>query len=111
MTNNNDETDYPTPPPNPLFVTEGGRNPSAPTCPGCGKANDGYTGISHTELNMRPDEGSVSICAYCGTVSIFLADWSLRRPTGEELKDIMRDPLIRKLIRQMPVMLNRNRDK
>jgi len=111
MTKHDDETDYPTPPPNPLFVTEGGLNPSAPHCPSCGKVNDGYTGISHTELNMKPDEGSLSICAYCGTISIFRADWSLRAPTKDELAEAMADPLVRKLVRQMPIMFNRNRDK
>ena len=35
-----------------------------------------------------PDAGSLSICAYCGAVSVFTDDRLLREPSEEELEAI-----------------------
>lgn len=53
-------------------------------CRDCGKTLD-----STTPLNCPPEPpaGSVSICAYCGSLAIFDDDSLLREPTDAELAD------------------------
>jgi hypothetical protein len=41
-----------------------------PICPHCKADADGLTGLSDiTEMDRRPKDGSITICAYCSTVS------------------------------------------
>lgn len=65
-------------------------------CPFCGTRIDAATGLTGDKV---PDEGAVSICAYCTGVSVFTGDGlATRRPTREELVHIMADPVVRDAI-------------
>lgn len=55
-----------------------------PQCVGCGELLDGATGVGAN----RPRPGSVSVCLYCGHISVFANDLSLREPTSEEMHEI-----------------------
>lgn len=59
--------------------------PNGAACFACGYEMD-----AATPLNGRnaPKAGSVSICARCGEISMFVDDRLLREPTDEELADI-----------------------
>jgi hypothetical protein len=62
-----------------------------PQCLGCGELLDGATGVSNRN---RPKPGSISICIYCGHIAVFADDLSLRKPTGEEMREIAGNPTI-----------------
>lgn len=63
-------------------------------CPHCGVANDRHTGLEGT----APSEGAVAICWRCKELSIFLADGSQRKPSHEELVELMRNRRVRKAL-------------
>jgi hypothetical protein len=66
-------------------------------CPWCGKATDGIANAYGT--GAMPDEGSVTICLYCGKWAIlYFIDSGLtsRRPTADELSEMYDDPDVRK---------------
>lgn len=69
-------------------------------CPECNSKNDGYTNVSGTE--SAPDDGDVSICAYCGTISWFRVSPTgtikLERASEAETKMLMEDPYIRRAL-------------
>lgn len=59
-------------------------------CPNCEAVNDISTNAD--ELDMPPIDGALSICAYCGTLSIFYDNTTkLRIPTEQEMKEIEED--------------------
>lgn len=57
---------------------EQGQLPNKPTCPTCGQMVDGYTAIGDVD---EPDEGSFTVCFYCGTLCVFT-----QREFGLELR-------------------------
>lgn len=57
-------------------------------CPGCGAKLDAATS---TDGDYDPKPGSVSICAYCGSIAIFEDDMSLRPLTQEEIDELPDD--------------------
>lgn len=54
-------------------------------CKACGKPNDSATSIS---ADIKPTPGDVSICLYCGHVTVFDDDLTLREPTSKEMHEI-----------------------
>jgi len=68
-------------------------------CPECDSKNDGYTGVS--DSTAVPEDGDISICAYCGTISKFaIANdvVKLERASDEEMKHLMENPDIRRAL-------------
>lgn len=61
-------------------------------CPWCNVRHNATSGLSEGQKDPRdrkvPKPGSLSICGDCGRVSVFEADYFLRRPTAEEARDI-----------------------
>jgi len=58
-------------------------------CLACGKDLDGAMNVDDTR---GPQEGDVSICIYCGTLSVFTKDIDLRPMTFEEEYEVMSGP-------------------
>lgn len=54
-------------------------------CLGCGVKLDAATS---TDGDFDPQPGSISICAYCGSIAIFKDDMSLRPFTQEEIDEL-----------------------
>jgi hypothetical protein len=67
------------------------RRPGHQRCRACQAKLDGSLGSG------RPAAGDVSLCVYCGTLSIFTED-DLRAPTTDELVGLMADPEVRSAI-------------
>jgi len=66
-----------------------------PDCLRCGAELSAFTGV--TEDAIIPDNGSVSLCLYCGALAMFVVRdgiISLREPTDEERAELMQDQLI-----------------
>lgn len=58
------------------------------TCPFCGVGNDAQTGVGTN--SPQPDEGCVSICAYCGEIGFFgPGGKSIHKPTETEMSELM----------------------
>jgi hypothetical protein len=57
------------------------------TCTACGAANDA---ASHEQAT--PSSGDVSLCWYCGELTLFNEDLTQRAPTEEELAAIKENP-------------------
>jgi hypothetical protein len=64
-------------------------------CRSCGRENDGYTSACAL---AHPDPGSVSICWYCASVSIFTDELELRAPTDAEMTLMMQDEQIWRIV-------------
>jgi hypothetical protein len=60
-------------------------------CVSCGKLNDSATDPLE---EVQPIPGDVSICMYCGHISVFALDLTLREPDLEEARAIAADPEI-----------------
>jgi len=60
-------------------------------CLGCGAPNDA---TSPTHGGNKPSEGDVTVCMYCGHISVFNADLTLRNPNDEEAYAIAGDQRI-----------------
>ena len=70
-----------------------------PKCPHCGAPNDDFTPVGKAKM---PDADSVSVCLYCLGISIYTGEGLLtRKPTREELVDIMADESVIAAIRQL----------
>jgi len=54
-------------------------------CPVCGQV---LTAATSTGVNRKPRENDLSICIGCGMLLMFNADFSPRKLTDEELKDV-----------------------
>jgi DNA-directed RNA polymerase subunit RPC12/RpoP len=63
-------------------------------CLGCGAPNDA---ASDTIGGNKPSEGDVAVCMYCGHISVFNADLTLRNPNDEEMLAIAGDQRILKI--------------
>jgi hypothetical protein len=55
-------------------------------CPGCGEVLDGASGLNTDNL---PTPGAATICVYCGSPLLFDEGLQLRKPTAEELAELM----------------------
>jgi hypothetical protein len=51
--------------------------------------------------DATPQEGSISLCLACGALSLFQADLTLRKPTPEEIGEIMLDDDMRVMLLKM----------
>lgn len=67
-------------------------------CRRCGEKLDANTGV---EEGTRPEPGSVSICGYCGTLSLYDDGLRLRAPTPEERLELQRSPVWNVIARAM----------
>ena len=65
-------------------------------CLGCGAQNDAATETFGEEASP-PEGGDVTVCIYCGHISVFNADLTLRNPTDEEIHIIAGDERILKI--------------
>jgi hypothetical protein len=61
------------------------------TCTGCGHALTASSGVGNDDV---PDPGSVSICVYCGKMTVFDENLMLREPTEAERKEILEEPCV-----------------
>ena len=70
-------------------------------CPYCGRNND----LHDSDMpEATPDEGSVSLCWRCRQPSIFTLvgdELVLRKPTGEELAEILAHPVAKAALAAM----------
>lgn len=65
-------------------------------CPHCQKDLDAVTGPG------TPRKGDVTVCLYCVGISIATGDdMVLRKPTLEELAELMADPRLRLMVRSV----------
>lgn len=70
-----------------------------PRCRDCGETLDGYSALDDDD-SVSPDEGMVSLCAYCGCLSVFTGrGLEARPPTGAELALFARDRDVRRAVR------------
>jgi len=61
-------------------------------CPHCGAPN---TAVSEMHGRAsKPEPGHFSICLYCGVITVFDSDLSLRAPTEAELDEAMKSPIL-----------------
>lgn len=58
-----------------------GKIDGQPRCLGCNKINDGATCTGDT---ARPEEGDISVCAYCGAVTKYGAGCKTFEPITED---------------------------
>lgn len=63
-------------------------DPAPAVCRDCGKTMDACRALNSRE---RPTAGSVTVCFYCGEISVFEDDRHLREPTAEEMERIRAD--------------------
>jgi len=56
------------------------------TCPYCKKRLDGVAGV---DTDTLPEPEDVSICVVCGGVSVFAEQGCLRKPSLDELDEIL----------------------
>jgi hypothetical protein len=60
-------------------------------CPVCKHLLDAVTCTNGPE-STKPYPGNPSICMYCGEITVFADDLSMRKPTGAEMVEFMTDP-------------------
>jgi hypothetical protein len=60
-------------------------------CHNCGKKQNGATGIDADEA---PTPGDFSVCLYCGEISAYADDLTLRSLTDDEIVEIAGDERI-----------------
>jgi hypothetical protein len=58
-------------------------------CPYCGIRPDGHRDGRLSDVQPSPGDGSM--CVHCKGLSIFGADLARRKPTADELAEMMRD--------------------
>jgi hypothetical protein len=64
-------------------------------CPSCGAAMDGAAPLGHTDA---PEEGSLSICSYCGGAAQYAADLSLQPITDPQaIEFVKNDPGVQRI--------------
>jgi hypothetical protein len=84
-------------------VIGGGRIRGGP-CPHCGEILDGYTGASTDDRPAVPEDGSISVCVFCGTILIFCAPkqpwrtWSYRLAAESEIEELTKHRIGRALL-------------
>ena len=65
-------------------------------CSNCGSQFDRSKNVADDD-HERPEEGTATLCLYCGEWSIFNADMSLRKPTSVEAVELATDSAARSL--------------
>ena len=73
--------------------------PTKDHCPLCGYYADAYTGVS-SDPNAKhhaPRSNDVALCINCGGLTIYTV-FGRRRPTDQELDEILKDETIVKVI-------------
>lgn len=58
-------------------------------CTNCGAKLDAVSATDGSDY--APEPGSLSICAYCGTIAIFEDNMSLRPMTSKEIDELSND--------------------
>lgn len=58
-------------------------------CWNCREPNDA---ISDVEGEKKPKAGDVGMCLACGAPGVFTETLAIRRPTDDEMKQILQDP-------------------
>lgn len=71
-------------------------------CPHCGATHTEYTPV--TDLDRTPEPGDVAVCWDCGRVSFYTENGLLRKPTTDELGDVLGSPEVIEAIRKWEVM-------
>jgi hypothetical protein len=66
-------------------------------CVECGKPLDAATFLMDDKV--KPNPGDISICFYCGHMTVFTDDMHRRELTPEEIHDIAGDPIMLQLQR------------
>lgn len=67
-----------------IDMRESGRvDAFVPRCPSCDARVDGWSG----PRGSQPKPGDLSLCAYCGEISVY-GDDNLRKPTKRELRQL-----------------------
>lgn len=69
------------------------------TCPHCGTTFVWHEPVAGN-IRQQPIEGSASMCMGCGCFSIFVQGTGglyLRKPTTEELYDLVNDPRVQEI--------------
>lgn len=87
-----------------IFTSETARR----NCPVCHHHLDAATGVStdSTDPQPTPAAGSVTCCAYCGTILVYL-DTGFRLATDADLVDL--DPTLRELLHEFAAQHQRGR--
>lgn len=70
-------------------------------CPACHKILAGFSAVSD-EGHARPEPGTITLCAYCRTVLVFLDDMSFRVATDAEVASL--PPLAKRMYRELPLL-------
>ena len=68
-------------------------------CPGCGRELN--AALATSEGQSGPSDGSIAVCAACGTISVYTTvddKLGLRYPTDDEMKIILKDPHVTRVI-------------
>jgi hypothetical protein len=71
-------------------------------CIECGEPNDR---AFPAEDHPAPCENDVSLCIFCGHISIYRADQTLREPTDDELITISQKPIVKKVLASRKTIL------
>lgn len=62
-------------------------------CPACNYHMDATT-KAYGDGDAKPKQGDVSMCLMCGTLMVFNADLTVRKPTTDENLQFQSDPRI-----------------
>jgi hypothetical protein len=80
----------------------------------CRKCNEPLERARPMEDGTVPGEGDISMCVYCGLISIYNADQTLREPTFEEWDKITNQEKVKDVLRNRSYwrrkILGRTRD-
>jgi len=79
---------------------------SALACHDCGARCDDLSNIDPAGLDL-PDDGDVSVCAYCACIAIYTGNGLDRRPpTPTELQRLENDPNVRHVVKVLRSPIN-----
>lgn len=69
-------------------------------CRTCGSKVDDFTPVGDDDA--VPEAGNVSVCLYCGTLSIYTGEGlNLRMPTPEEMAEMAEDEDLQRTVKQV----------
>jgi len=74
-------------------------------CTNCGKLNDVATDSSGS--GCTPSAGDLSVCFYCGHLTVFADDLTLREPTDDEIVELAGLPELVDAMSKLPMMRRR----
>lgn len=67
-----------------ILPTEG-----KPTCRNCGSTTDAVSDVFGDD--DKPAPGDVNLCSYCGVLSVFNDDLTIRAPSLDEMEELISD--------------------